>query len=62
MMANVVGAVHNPIPVLMISSGHVRSQYGESDSRTRMLTRTRRDEKQADERHSRRPIRGRYQR
>jgi hypothetical protein len=36
MIANVLGAVQNPIPVLITSSGHISPQYGESICRTRI--------------------------
>ena len=36
LVAEVAGAVHNPIPVDMMSSGSARSKYGESTSSVRM--------------------------
>jgi hypothetical protein len=30
MIADVLGAVQNPMPALITSSGHIMSQYGES--------------------------------
>ena len=61
MIAEVVGAVHNPMPELRMSSGHARSQYGEPISSTRMLRKPADTSSSPTSTTSRRPSRGTYQ-
>jgi len=60
MIANVLGAVQNPMPVLITSSGHIISRYGESICRTRIHRNPAEMSSRPTHTTSRRPIRGRY--
>ena len=60
MIANVLGAVQNPMPVLITSIGHITSQYGESICRTRIQRNPAEISSSPRNVTSRRPIRGRY--
>ncbi len=59
MIADVLGAVQNPMPVLITRSGHIMSQYGESIRRTRIHRNPAEMSSRPTNITSRRPIRGR---